>query len=348
MTEITKPRVLIIGAGSMGIVTGYYLHLAGAEVTFLIRPHRKEALNRPQILYSYDDNTLKTYKEYTYLTNPTSIIGGNYHYIIITLDGVALRGETGVQLVKTIGEAGLRNPNTKILLGTIFFDIRTWFLQVSGLAPEQVTTCHLDIHVYATKDVALPLHPPTDAELLAQSDFAYSDKWPQGFTVDVEDDASPAIAIAFAALWNACGISRCAVKPAAECAAFIDSLFPIFAASELMNWPRFRDIGSADHRELWSLVVAAVKEVRGLGAHGEIGRQMARETTEEGLAKTLREWEDLFFPLDVQQFNRFHHGAKLKAQGREHLRACLEVGVAEGKPMAALGELMRRVEANIA
>ncbi|KAI0883204.1 uncharacterized protein GGS22DRAFT_168113 [Annulohypoxylon maeteangense] len=342
MSENTKPRVLIIGAGAMGVVSGYYLHLAGVEVTFLIRPHRAEALNRPQILYCYDDNALKTYKEYTYLTNPSDIIGGKYDYIIVTLDGASLHSPAGTSLVKTIGSAARQDPNTKILLGTIFFDIRTWFLSVSGLAAEQVTTCHFDIHAYATKAVTLPLHPPTSAALLAQSDFAYTDKLPQGFTTD---DSARSVAEGFAAVWNKCGISTCAVKSATECAASINSLFPVFAACEITEWPKFRDISSAD-KEIWSLVVAAVKEIQGLDVHGEIGLKMARETTEEGLARELAGWEEVMMPLDVQGFNRFHHGAKLRAQGRLHLESCAERGEAEGKSMAALRELMRRVEVN--
>ena len=59
MSEQSRARILIIGAGSMGIITGYHLSLAGADVTFIIRPHRAEALNHPQILYCYDDNKLK-------------------------------------------------------------------------------------------------------------------------------------------------------------------------------------------------------------------------------------------------------------------------------------------------
>ncbi|KAI1092486.1 hypothetical protein F5B19DRAFT_202584 [Rostrohypoxylon terebratum] len=342
MSENIKPRVLVVGAGSMGIITGYYLHKAGAEVTFLIRPRREESLKRPQILYCYEHNSLKSYQEYTYLTNPSDIVGKNYDFIVVTLDGAVLRSNTGVQLVKTIGESARKNTNTKVLLGTVFFDICAWFLQISGLAPEQVTTCHLDIHIYATKDVTLPLHPPTDPEVLAKSDFAYTDKFPQSFTAD---DASLPAAESFAALWNKCNISPCAMKSAVESAASINCLFPVFATSELLNWPDFKDISSCD-KELWSLTVASVKEIQGLGAHGEIGRKMALDTDEEGLARCLAQWEALVRPLDVQGFNRFHHGVKLREQGSLHLRACLERGEAEGKEMRALRELVRRVEAD--
>ncbi|MFE1841200.1 2-dehydropantoate 2-reductase N-terminal domain-containing protein [Streptomyces sviceus] len=45
------PHVLLVGAGAMGVITGYQLQLACAEVTFLVRPARVEKLSRPQTLY---------------------------------------------------------------------------------------------------------------------------------------------------------------------------------------------------------------------------------------------------------------------------------------------------------
>ncbi|MET9462926.1 2-dehydropantoate 2-reductase N-terminal domain-containing protein [Streptomyces canus] len=43
---------MLVGAGAMGVITGYQLQLACAEVTFLVRPARVEKLSRPQTLYS--------------------------------------------------------------------------------------------------------------------------------------------------------------------------------------------------------------------------------------------------------------------------------------------------------
>ncbi|KAI1483172.1 hypothetical protein F4774DRAFT_368433 [Daldinia eschscholtzii] len=337
MGENQISRILIIGAGCMGILTGYHLSLAGADVTFLIRPHRAKALDNPQILYCYDDNQLKEFKHYNYITNPLLIRGSNYDYIIITLDGASLRNKTGLDLVKTIGNAA-RGTDTKIVLGTIFFDVRVWFLRVSGLADEQVTSGHLDIHAYSTKVVTLQLEAPTDPKLIEKADFAYTDKLDDGFTID---DSSPTVANGFAKIFNASGISCCAVKPALECAVAINPMFPIFAACELMDWPKFKDIGD---QKLWSLIVASVREIQELDIHGKLGKKLARTTTEAGLATSLAAWEKHMLPLNLQAFNRFHHSEKLRAQGREHLQACLSTGAAEGKPMSALKDLLRRVQ----
>lgn len=48
----------------MGVFTGVHLGLAGAAVTFLVRPHREEQLSRPQVRYSHDDHSLKTFSGY--------------------------------------------------------------------------------------------------------------------------------------------------------------------------------------------------------------------------------------------------------------------------------------------
>jgi NADPH-dependent 2,4-dienoyl-CoA reductase/sulfur reductase-like enzyme len=45
------PRILIVGAGAMGLVTGYHLQLAGAAVAFLVRPARALEMSRSQVLY---------------------------------------------------------------------------------------------------------------------------------------------------------------------------------------------------------------------------------------------------------------------------------------------------------
>jgi hypothetical protein len=255
MAERRKPCVLIVGGGSMGIVVGYHLSLGEAQVTFLVRPHRLEALSRPQILYCYSDNTLKEYTGYNLISDPQDMVGANYDYILITLDGASLTNEVGQRLVKTIGEA-VRNTTTKIVIGTVFIDLRSWFLEISGVAPDQVTNGPLAIHAYPTKAVTLPLHPPTDPQLLAQSDLAYIDCLEYAMMVD---DSSPAVAKGFAAIYNAGAPSRCGIKTAAEMAVFANPIFSVLAGSDLMDWPSFQEIGNKG--ELWSLTVAGVRNL---------------------------------------------------------------------------------------
>lgn len=339
---MAKSRVLIVGAGAMGMVTGYILHLAGAEITFLVRPHRAEALNHPQKLYYYNDNSLKEFREYTYLTDPSQILDKEaYDFIVITLDGAALKSETGRSLVKTIGSAVRQSSSkrTGVILGTVFFNIRSWFLEISGLPEESVTLGWFTIRAYSTAAVTLPLHPPTDPALLSKASIAWIDNLGDGFGVD---DSAPEVAKAFAKLYNSSGVSTCGITPKAQAELYMNPIFAIYAACALLNWPRFKDIDTKG--EIWRLAVAAAKEIQALNIHGELGQQAVQSTTEATMAERFADIDAKLLPLDNRAFNRYHHGGKVNEQDTEHLRACVAFGEGEGKDMAALRELVRRVE----
>ncbi|KAK2694495.1 hypothetical protein Focb16_v003954 [Fusarium oxysporum f. sp. cubense] len=78
MTSPHNPTVLIVGAGSMGLVTGYHLSLAGAEVTYLVRPKRAGELEQPQFLYWLDKQELHEFKSYSHFTDPYSILSSSW------------------------------------------------------------------------------------------------------------------------------------------------------------------------------------------------------------------------------------------------------------------------------
>lgn len=318
---------------------GYILQLAGAKITFLIRPHRAESLKRPQKLYSYDDHQLKTFTGYDYITNPSEISGRDYDFVIITLDGTALKNEVGEDLVKLLGKA-VRGTKAKIILGTVFVNLMPWFLKTANLESEQVISGQLWIHIYPTSAVTLPIHGSEDAKLIAQADQAYTDCLGQGFSVE---NSSPAIANAFADLWNSSGVSKCGVVSKVEASLNATSFFPILAVWGLLGWRNAQKFDATD--PLWILAVTAVKEIQGLGIHGAAGQQAAAGTTEEGLAQTFAGMDKLM-PLNWEEFNRYHHGGKVNTQDRALLHDCIALGEAEGKSMTALKDLVQRIEAH--
>lgn len=321
----------------MGIVMGYILQLAGAKITFLIRPHRAESLDRPQKLYCYDDNQLKTFTGYDYITSPSKVVGADYDFIVITLDGAALKNDVGHSLVQTLGEA-VRGTQAKIIIGAMFINLLPWFLKTSGLESEQVINGQLWIQAYPPSAVTLSVHGSEDVKLIAQADQAYSDCLGQGFSVD---NSSPAVASGFADLWNASGVSKCGVVPKEQAALTANSLFPVLAALGLLDWPNFQAIDATD--PLWILGVAAAKEVQQFKIHGTPGQEAAAGTTEEILAQTFGGMSKLV-PFNWPEFNRYHHGSKVNAQDRQLLHACIAEGEAEGKPMTALKDLVQRVD----
>jgi hypothetical protein len=282
---------------------------------------------------------LKEYGGYKLLTDPAEILGKPYDFIVVTLDGTALRNQVGEHVVKTVGEAA-RDTNAKVILGSVGLDLRPWFIRVSELPDEKVTNGVLAILSYPTKAVKLPLHAPTDPDLLAKADLGYVHRDEYGFIVD---DSAPDAASGFAKLYDACGVSTCAIKPSSQFGVDIAPMFAIFAGCELMGWPALTRV--RENTELWSLTVNAVKEIQGLGIHGEAGQKAQTETTEEGLAAKLAAWEKDMLPLDLQGFNRFHHGGKVSVQDLQILGDCIASGQAEGKNLEAVRAVVDRIEA---
>ncbi|KAL1850531.1 hypothetical protein Plec18167_002363 [Paecilomyces lecythidis] len=340
MSETQPSRILIVGAGSMGVIVGYFLTQANAQVTFLIRPHHIKDLDRPQTLYCYDDNSLKHFEGYKFITDPSHMGDEHYDYVVITLDASSLQNSVGKALVESIG-ATFRDSSSKVVLGSVAIGIRKWFLEVSGLKPEQVATGLISIHAYPTDRAVLEVHAPTNPALIAQADLAFTDRMGAGFILL---DTALDVANGFAELYNQCRVSTAAVVPELDTTTKVDSLLAVMAACELVNWPSFSDL--SQYEELWSITTAAVKEICALAIHGEPGRRAAESTTEKSLASSMKEWQKNMLSFDLQGFNRFHHGAKVNRQDRLHLRTCISLGEAEGKPMSALKELLERVEAH--
>jgi Ketopantoate reductase PanE/ApbA len=83
---MSKPSVLIVGAGALGVATGYHLNLAGAAVTYLVRPARLKALQAAQVLYCYDDAQLKHFSDYHAVDCVAEAAKQNYDFVLVTLD----------------------------------------------------------------------------------------------------------------------------------------------------------------------------------------------------------------------------------------------------------------------
>lgn len=337
--QAARPRVLIVGAGSMGIAAGYHLALGGAEVTYLVRRHRLTALERAQVLYSYDDNTLKTFDTYRLISDVGLLNPGEFEFIVITLDGAALRAPDGEKLSQAVGRLA-SGTQTKVILGTIGVNLRHWFLDMSGLAPSQVTNGALGIQCYDPHAATLPWHEPTNPVLLVQADLAYRHPWPFGFLVH---DNAREVAEAFAAVYNANPVSHCIVMPAEEAATNTAPVFAQFAAFALSDWmdPALIDPES----QIWRLAVDAVREIQGLSIHGAAGRVASEQTTGRALLDFWIQWKQDMLPLDLQGFNRYHHGGKVNSQDLRILSECIAIGEFEGVPMTATRELLKRQSA---
>lgn len=336
MVQPNNPSVCIVGAGSMGIVTGYHLALAGAEVTFLVRPHRREQLSRPQMLYSYDDDTLKTYSGYELLTDPSQLASTSFDLVVITLDGAALRAEAGQKVVDELGRA-LGGTSTGVILGSVGIDLRSWFLQRSGLSEDQVANGVLNLLAYEVPPASMPEHSDVNADLLSSADYGYRHATAFGFTVD---DSAPDVSQRFSDLYSSSGVSQCSAIPADEYRVSV-GIFPALVAWELLGWPAAADIDPAD--ETWQLGIASTREVQRLSAFGPAGLAASEQTSAQSILQVFRAMERDVLPLSLAAFNAYHHGGKVNAQDHMILREAQNRGRAEGADMPALRQLIARL-----
>jgi hypothetical protein len=212
--------------------------------------------------------------------------------VVITLDGAALRAEAGQKVADELGRA-LKGTSTGVILGSVGIDLRSWFLQQSGLAADQVTNGVLALLAYEVPPSTMPLHPGVDPDLLSTSDYAYGHVSAVGFSVD---DSAPEVAQRFSDLYNRSQVSQCSVTAADQYRVSV-AVFPVLAAWELLGWPPAADIEAAD--PTWQLRIEATREFQQLGAFGPAGRAAAEQTSAEGILEYFRSMERDVVPMDL-------------------------------------------------
>lgn len=328
-----KPAVLIVGAGALGVVTGYHLGLAGADVTFLVRDNRLPALAEPQVLYCYDDGELKQFSDYQSTAAVADTAQRSWNFVLVTLDGASCRSDEGSALLAALGDAIRDSDAVVICCG---MGVREHCRRTLELPPGRVLEGTMRLLSHQTGSGEFPVHPPTDPALLEQADFAYRHTGStDGFTI-VADPPGPARA--FAALYDRSGVSRCRSMKPAVYTMLTRSFFPIVAVFDRAGWP---DVQTLVHnKELMSLGARAMREILSLPEHGWRGKLAGLLINRRTLARTLTGMARDCLPLDYVAFTRFHHGDKVRAQNLQMMRQCADLGRASNKSMPALEQLI--------
>src|SRR5260370_3451689 len=280
--EPQTPQILIGGAGAMGLSAGYHLQLAGAAVSFLVRPSRVLEMSRSQVLYSYDEATPKTFAYYTLISDVAEISRLSYDYVIVTLDGFTTCKLEGRAILKSIGDA-IRDSSTEVIIGGIGVGLHDYYLRTMALPAHRILNGALGMLCHQVANFELPLHAPTDPVLLSKADVAYRHIHNASFLLD---HRFPEAARQFAAIYDASGVSSCQIMKRQEFAMMTKFMFPVFAASELLGWPHAKNLGN--NKELWALTVRSVQEIQGFEEHGVAGQAAPAATTPARLLRTWR------------------------------------------------------------
>ena len=332
-----QAKVMIVGAGAMGLTLGYEFHQAGARIAFLVRPARAPGLAEPQVFYSYDNATLKSFSEFDVLTAADQAGGFAPDYVIVTLDGAATRGSEGTALLQALGKA-LGATEAVMIGGGVGVGLHQHYLDATGLPSARILMGVLGCFAYQVDRVDLPLHSPTNPELLTQADIAYRHYSKTGLIVEGRPHQ---VAKRFAELYDRNGSTTCSVVEPHIYNIATNIPFPIYAGSELLGWRPASEM--AKNKAIWRLIATAVREIARLDCHGWRGKLAAVVLTDWVVTKMWSTIDRKSLPLDHPAFNAFHHAGKVVVQDMEILQQSVAVGEAEGKSMAALKELIQRL-----
>jgi ketopantoate reductase len=334
-------KILIVGAGALGSVTGYHLALGGSEVTFFVRPARLAEMQPPMVLYCYDDAQLKAFRNYHVVSTIAQVAAQHFDYVLVTFDGAACRSEEGTALLTELGDA-IRGSDAVLIIGGV--GVREHYLKTTRLPEARLLEGTLGSLSYQVGRVTLPLHPPTDAAVLAQASVAYHHF--DGIKGYMVSGQPAALAKAFAAVYDRCGISKCVIMNPDIFNILSTAFFPLTAVCDLAGWPDAAAMTA--NAELMRLCAGAMREISALPQHGFIGKLISLVIWPPVVGMLLKKLEQDSLPLDFHAFNKFHHGGKVRAQDIDVMRACAQSGAAQGKQMPALNELVRRYEAHCA
>ena len=228
-----------------------------------------------------------------------------YDYVIITIDGATLRTEDCTAFLKELGTA-IRDTSAVVISGGIGFELRAHVIAALELAEDRVLSGALGNLAHKVAPAHLPVHPPTDPEILSKALVAYRHNNPFGVILE---DRFPPIAARLAALYDFCNVSKCLMFDAAVLELFTLTVFPIYAGSEHMGWPRAAAL--PNDNEIWALTIAAAREVASLRLGDKVD-EAGLPTTGSGRAvQHISAYETDALPLDLHAFHAFHHGGKV-------------------------------------
>lgn len=329
-----SPSVLIIGAGALGVATGYHLTLSGVRVTYYVRPARLPQASPPQTLYCYDDAQLKVYSDYRLVSQLEELTGSQFDFVLVTLDGASCKSKDGTVLLKTLG--GLIGGNAAFIIAGV--GVRQHCIDCLNRPPEQVVEGTQLLLSYQVDRAAFPIYPPTNAEQLAQSTIGYRHiSGKSGFMISGEPGP---VASAFAKLYNGSGVSKCVRIPPRIFGMISTSLFPLFAICDLAGWPKAKQL--AEKQELLELGSAAMREILSMRGNGLRGKLLSLMLSSRVLLWMITKMEKSALPFDFHAFNQFHHGGKVRLQDIQVMEDCLRSGQNQRHQMPALEELLTR------
>jgi len=333
-----RPKILIVGCGAVGLTQGHILSF-GADITYLVRGGRTSAFKAPKKLYDYKENVLRTFDHYRVIESPDEVADEEFYCVFDTLDGHTARSEGGQATHKAVGDLIRDHPATFVLYDAMGIDIKDHYASTMDISAERLVFCGSIIAHQPTRSISIPAS--ADASLIAQADMLFSyNTGNYGLTML---NTSPKLVKAFSDVYNQHPKLRVMIAPA-----FLESSgLTMVIMLQLMAWsidgwrtlPEFRS-----NTEVWNLMLRAQAELLRLPRYGWTGRLMAMLVGSWVTMKLMNTPVEATLPLQMHEFNAFHHGSKVVKQDLMVLEEVIAEGERAKHKMVALRELVKRAE----
>ena len=329
-------RLLIVGAGALGVITAHHLRGPGAGISFYVRPNRVHGLTRPQLLYAYHKQSVDVLDGYEILSTPGQLDGRAFDFVLLTPDGSACRSAEGVSLLQTLGKA-VGSSDAKLLICSVGHGLFEHVRMHTGLSDDRILEGTMVSFSYQVGRGDTP-HPGRNQRAMHDScDFAYLDfANKRGFMIA----GARAPARQFAGLFNRNSGLNCFRMPRKLVRSTTSAYVAFTVACELAHWKCLDAV--IDNSGLWHLSCQAQREIFSLGQHGLAGRLMALVMTDARQARMTRDVERDAAAMGFMDFFRFHHGGKVRQQNIQGLENAVAAGQAQGRAMPACVELLAR------
>lgn len=334
---MSRPKVLIIGCGAVGLSQGYHLS-AGADITYLVRPGRKSAFLAPKHLYSYKGDELHTFSSYRVIELISEVAGETFTFIFDTLDGHTARSESGVATLRSVG--GLlnepQNADCFLVYDAIGLDMEDHYLRCTRIASSRLLLAFSMVAHQPTHMISIPA--TANKDLASKADLLYVSLPPN--TGLIVFNTQPALKKKLETIYNSNGELGISSQPA-----FTASWAPLVIMLHLVAWdihgyvPLEQFVGN---RELWSLMLRAQSEILNLPRFGWTGWTLSWVFGDWMTKKFNLSLVESVKPVKYEEFNAFHHGVKVSKQDRATLEDVMKEGEREGRKMEALREIVRR------
>ncbi|KAJ5058940.1 hypothetical protein J3E74DRAFT_455272 [Bipolaris maydis] len=333
---MSKPKVLIVGCGAVGLSQGYHLS-AGADITYLVRPGRKPAFLAPKQLYAYKTDKLHTFSSYRVIESVAEVKGETFAFIFDTLDGHTARSENGVATIRSVGDL-INEPQNEecfVIFDAVGLDIDEHYMSNLRVPKSRLSMALSMIAHQPTPQISIPATASKD--LVAKADMLYTTTMPGvGLMIG---NTQPALVNKVSAIYNINGALTTKTIPA-----FIIAPFQSVVLLHLVVW----DIGGSgpfshlrSNSELWSLLLRAQTEILRLPRYGWTGWFLSLVMGSWATEKVMTTPAEGSKPLVYHEFNAFHHGGKVAKQDLMILEETLDDGEKSGTKMESLREICR-------